>query len=65
MGNVSAAVVEGVRREAGATVAIAATEHPPPVSILSLPVDFTSISTDYPGVARPHTLAAVRRPRLL
>ena len=41
MGNVPAAVAKGARRATGATAAIAATERPPPVLILSLLVGLT------------------------
>ena len=48
MGNVSVAVAEGAQRPTGATAAIATTEPPPPVSILSLLVGFTRIrSVDF------------------
>ena len=36
MGDVPAAVAEGARRATGATAAIGATEHPPPVSKISV-----------------------------
>ncbi len=48
MGTVSVAVAEGARRATGATAAIAAAEHPPPVSmILPRAGDASARSTDW------------------
>jgi len=46
MGGVPAAVAEGARRATEATAAFAATDHPPPLSIISLLAGCTRIRSD-------------------
>ncbi len=64
MDNVSAAVAEAERSEAGATAACAATEHPSPVFIILVLDGPARIFLSAADTSKPYTLPGVRRPKL-
>ena len=65
MGSFPAAAAEEARRATGAAAAIAATEHPTPVSMISDFAEATSTFGSADDGSSPYTRAGVCRPKLL